>query len=37
MLYHMGRAEPLLRLIARFAFKDDKLIRRYDWLYGWEP
>jgi salicylate hydroxylase len=37
LLYHMGSAEPLLRLIARFAMNEDKLIRRYDWLYGWTP
>jgi salicylate hydroxylase len=36
-VYHLGGAEMLLRWLARFAMGEDKLIRRYDWLYGWKP
>jgi len=37
IVYHLGGNEMLLRLLARFAMGEDKLIRRYDWLYGWKP
>ena len=32
----MGGAEIVLRMLARLAMGGDKLIRRYDWLYGWK-
>jgi salicylate hydroxylase len=34
-IYHMGGHELFLRALARVAMGGDKLIRRYDWLYGW--
>ena len=36
-VYHMGGAEALLRALAPLAVGGDRLIRRYDWLYGWKP
>ena len=36
-IYHLGRAEALVRAVAHLALGGDKLIRRYDWLYGWNP
>jgi hypothetical protein len=33
----MGGAEALLRTIAFVAMGGGRLIRRYDWLYGWTP
>jgi salicylate hydroxylase len=35
-VYHLGGAEPLLRAVTRFALHGDKVVRRYDWLYGWK-
>ena len=35
-VYHMGRHEALLGALARFTMGGDKLVRRYDWLYGWQ-
>ena len=36
-VYHMGGAEFLVRVLARFTMSGDKLLKRYDWLYGWKP
>jgi salicylate hydroxylase len=36
-VYHMGGAEALLRSIAIVAMGGQRLIARYDWLYGWQP
>jgi 2-polyprenyl-6-methoxyphenol hydroxylase-like FAD-dependent oxidoreductase len=36
-VYHMGGAEAFLRTIALVAMGGQRLIRRYDWLYGWKP
>jgi salicylate hydroxylase len=36
-VYHMGGAEAFLRMLALIAMGGDRLIRRYDWLYGWKP
>jgi salicylate hydroxylase len=35
-VYHMGGAETALRVLALLTMGGDKLIRRYDWLYGWK-
>ncbi len=35
--YHMGGAKMLLRTLALIAMGGKRLIRRYDWLYSWEP
>jgi salicylate hydroxylase len=37
LIYHMGRYESFLGALARFTMDGDKLVRRYDWLYGWRP
>src|SRR5947209_3022995 len=34
-IYHMGGAEAFLRELALVAMGADRLIKRYDWLYGW--
>jgi len=34
--YHMGGAQAFLRALALRAMGGDRLIRRYDWLYGWK-
>jgi salicylate hydroxylase len=36
-VYHMGGAAALLRSLALTAMGGQRLIRRYDWLYGWTP
>jgi salicylate hydroxylase len=36
-VYHMGGAKTFLRMLALIAMGGDRLIRRYDWLYGWKP
>jgi salicylate hydroxylase len=36
-LYHLGAAGALLRRIALAALGGERLITRYDWLYGWKP
>jgi salicylate hydroxylase len=36
-LYHMGGAAALLRRLALRALGGERLITRYDWLYGWTP
>jgi salicylate hydroxylase len=35
--YHLGGAPVLLRNLALAAMGGDRLIRRYDWLYKWQP
>jgi salicylate hydroxylase len=35
--YHLGGAPAFLRNLALTAMGGDRLIRRYDWLYGWRP
>jgi salicylate hydroxylase len=37
IVYHMGSVEALLRSIAFVAMGGERLISRYDWLYGWKP
>ena len=36
-VYHMGGAEAFLRTIALLAMGGQRLLARYDWLYGWKP
>jgi salicylate hydroxylase len=36
-VYHMGGAAAVLRSLALMAMGGDRLISRYDWLYGWTP
>jgi salicylate hydroxylase len=36
-LYHLGGAAALARSIAMRAMGGERLITRYDWLYGWSP
>jgi salicylate hydroxylase len=36
-IYHMGGAEAFLRTIALVAMGGNRLVKRYDWLYGWKP
>jgi salicylate hydroxylase len=35
--YHMGGAKSFVRALALRAMGGDRLIRHYDWLYGWTP
>jgi salicylate hydroxylase len=35
-IYHLGGVGALLRTLA-LRMMGDRLIRRYDWLYGWQP
>jgi salicylate hydroxylase len=37
MIYHFGNAAPLLLRIMGYGGDNDRLIRRYDWVYGWTP
>jgi salicylate hydroxylase len=37
IVYHMGGAEAFLRTLALVAMGGNRLLRRYDWLYGWKP
>ena len=37
MAYHMGGAGAVLRTLALLAMGGQRLIARYDWLYGWKP
>jgi len=37
MSYHLGGAPALVRNLALTAMGGERLIRRYDWLYGWRP
>jgi salicylate hydroxylase len=36
-VYHLGGAAAALRSLALMAMGGDRLISRYDWLYGWTP
>jgi len=36
-VYHMGGAAAALRSLVLMAMGGDRLISRYDWLYGWTP
>jgi len=36
-VYHLGGAAAWLRALALLAMPGPRLIRRYDWLYGWKP
>jgi salicylate hydroxylase len=36
-VYHMRGAGAALRSLALMAMGGDRLISRYDWLYGWTP
>jgi 2-polyprenyl-6-methoxyphenol hydroxylase-like FAD-dependent oxidoreductase len=36
-IYHMGGAEAFLRGLALMAMGGNRVIKRYDWLYGWKP
>jgi salicylate hydroxylase len=36
-VYHMGGAEAFLRTLALLAMGGQRLLTRYDWLYGWKP
>ena len=36
-VYHLGGAAAVLRTLALTAMGGQRLIRRYDWLYGWTP
>jgi len=35
-VYHLGGAAAFLRTLALIAMGGGRLIRRYDWLYGWK-
>ena len=37
IVYHLGGAAAWLRALALLAMPGPRLIRRYDWLYGWKP
>jgi salicylate hydroxylase len=36
-VYHMSGAAAVLRSLALMAMGGERLISRYDWLYGWTP
>jgi salicylate hydroxylase len=36
-VYHMSGTAAVLRSLALMAMGGDRLISRYDWLYGWTP
>lgn len=36
-IYHMSGAEALLRSLILAAMGGERLLTRYDWLYGWKP
>ncbi len=36
-IYHMSGAAGVLRSLALMAMGGERLISRYDWLYGWTP
>jgi salicylate hydroxylase len=36
-VYHMRGAAAILRSLGLMAMGGDRLISRYDWLYGWSP
>ena len=33
----MGGAEGFLLMLALVSMGGNRLLRRYDWLYGWKP
>lgn len=37
IVYHLGGAAASLRTLAFITMRGDRLIRHYDWLYGWTP
>jgi salicylate hydroxylase len=37
IIYHMGGAEAFLCGLALIAMGGNRLVKRYDWLYGWKP
>jgi salicylate hydroxylase len=37
IVYHMGGTAALLRTLALAAMGGERLLTRYDWLYGWQP
>ena len=36
-IYQMGAVAGLVRSLAVAAMGGERLISRYDWLYGWAP
>jgi salicylate hydroxylase len=36
-IYHLGKPGALLRQLALKAMGGERLLTRYDWLYGWTP
>ena len=36
-IYHMSAAAGLVRTLAVSVIGGERLISRYDWLYGWTP
>ncbi len=36
-IYHLGAVAGFLRTLAVAAVGGERLISRYDWLYGWRP
>jgi salicylate hydroxylase len=36
-VYHMGGAEAFLRTLALLAMGGRRVLRRYDWVYRWQP
>jgi salicylate hydroxylase len=36
-IYHMSAAAGLMRTLAVSLMGGERLISRYDWLYGWTP
>jgi salicylate hydroxylase len=37
MVYQLGGAGAFLRTLALTAIGGERLLARYDWLYGWAP
>ena len=35
--YHLGTAGAFVRGLALAAAGGERLLTRYDWLYGWKP
>ncbi len=36
-IYHLGGAGAFLRTLALSAIGGERMLRSYDWLYGWQP
>ena len=36
-IYHMGVLAGVMRTLAVAAVGGERLISRYDWVYGWKP